>query len=869
MLDFLLYILKISLIADGAVIIVYFISFVISGRLGYRWRKMLWLFLALLLIIPIPYDTAKSGNAVNQIIISVPDIESIAAWENIQTPRNLPMIESDNSVFQEAAPIRNEPDFTGNVNNVNDKNTGQDQAVKQAAAGFSFEMTLILIWLIGALLLLNIRKAQYKHMKKQLLDNAELVDVESNDMESIISNVCRKYRINRTFTVMKTHTMNSPVMMGYFNPMIFIPDISYESEELYGVISHELTHYKQGDLWYKLLMIIVCDVYWFNPVLRLMKKMAFCDVEYVCDDIATRGMNLEEKKRYGNTIVKTIISKNKKSTAYSTQFSGSKKNIKERFVNLFAQKGKKKGYVILAVLLAGILSASLLLRFTGQDSEDNPVQNETEIINQSENNNTGEELPEENTNIESVGTFRVDSVASLHLGEPFMLENCYITNRMTGGSHFYIDENHVLWGYGSNDYGQLGIGTTNRLDVKNEEAMQLAENVVSVDASTNSYFMIYLTEDGKLYGTGSNLLGVLRQPVEEEIVHLEYGYSQITEPILLMEDVIYARAGRFSIVALKEDGSVWWWGEYKAFSRTYTGDSFLLYWTNQELSDNPVKMMSLEPIRLLDNCIYATTGDYTGAAITENGELYTWGFNIWGQCGIPVTEDDYVRAPVKVLEDVKMVWPEQMAFSDKATEIEWVYRYNTTYWDNLFVERKDGTLLACGRNIGEKERTIAVSGDTLQATSSRYSDEFLPIAIVQYSVENIHSLLSQCKFGMTKEEIMDFLTENQIEFFEFYDENGVKYLDIEDSRFFFYFNEDIFVSTLMQEIGSLYGSFKLGMSESAVEELYGACSDQGIDDAFPEVIWKVYQLNEITYTLYFNRGELNRVREELTGKARE
>ena len=39
----------------------------------------------------------------------------------------------------------------------------------------------------------------------------------------------------------------------------------------------------------------------------------------------------------------------------------------------------------------------------------------------------------------------------------FNISKCYITNKLTGLNRFYIDENHVLWGCGRNEYGQLGL----------------------------------------------------------------------------------------------------------------------------------------------------------------------------------------------------------------------------------------------------------------------------------------------------------------------------------------------------------------------------------------------------------------------------
>lgn len=63
-------------------------------------------------------------------------------------------------------------------------------------------------------------------------------------------------------------------------------------------------------------------------------------------------------------------------------------------------------------------------------------------------------------------------------------------------------------------------------------------------------------------------------------------------------------------------------------------------------------MMYLEPHKVLENCVYVDISAWNGAAITENGDLYMWGLNIFGQCGVAKSENvhDFVWAPEKVLE---------------------------------------------------------------------------------------------------------------------------------------------------------------------------------------------------------------------------
>lgn len=314
------------------------------------------------------------------------------------------------------------------------------------------------------------------------------------------------------------------------------------------------------------------------------------------------------------------------------------------------------------------------------------------------------------------------------------IEDYYITNRVTAGNHYYIDENAVLWGEGQNAYGQLGNGEVTEQNpfAMTIEPYRIAENVVSMDCSINSYFAIYLTANGELYGMGSNIAGLLGENTFIQATSIDE-YDKVPVPSLLMENVVYARAGRESIVALKEDGSVWWWGQYQSTFLTEPG-SLEEYWSSVEDETNKSKMLYNSPKKILDDCIYVTTGNWTGAAIGRNGELYTWGLNIFGECGVPVTDDDYVRTPQKVLENVRMVWIDEIKFNSIEKEIPERMDFSTDYVMNVFVELENGEIMAAGQNIGTQTKTIGLTGDLSEVTTHTYSDTFIPVEIHDYNL---------------------------------------------------------------------------------------------------------------------------------------
>lgn len=321
---------------------------------------------------------------------------------------------------------------------------------------------------------------------------------------------------------------------------------------------------------------------------------------------------------------------------------------------------------------------------------------------------------------------------------PLSLPDHYITNKVTGLNRYYIDGQSCLWGYGANEYGQLGNGVILDPGERTRTPVKIASDVISVDCSVNGYFCIYLTADGGLYGMGSNMLGLLSQDYDQANYYCMHD-TTVTRPVLLMDQVAYARAGRESITALKKDGSVWWWGQYMS---TY------------------------------------------GTTVSGSGDFEK------------TTEDE--SNPCKVLEDVAMVWPEQIEVNSPLEEIPEQMNYETAYRFNTFVQLKDGTLLAAGHRLGDKEKAISLTGDLKFETSHTYSDTFVPAEIRKYSAEEIKNLIRRLEIGTDREEVEQYLTANGIQYFYTHDFNGgsmghtvnPQEMYSEDQNYFFYFDSE-------------------------------------------------------------------------------
>ena len=135
--------------------------------------------------------------------------------------------------------------------------------------------------------------------------------------------------------------------------MVILPDIKYSDSELKVILKHEFMHYKRRDLWYKLLLIIANGMHWFNPIVYFMVRKANRDLEYSCDDDVVKNENMEYRKDYSMTILKSM--ENSRATALSTYLSKSGENEKKRFKNILESKSKKRGLITLIISLIGII----------------------------------------------------------------------------------------------------------------------------------------------------------------------------------------------------------------------------------------------------------------------------------------------------------------------------------------------------------------------------------------------------------------------------------------------------------------------------------------------------------------------------------
>ncbi len=326
--------------------------------------------------------------------------------------------------------------------------------------------------------------------------------------------------------------------------------------------------------------------------------------------------------------------------------------------------------------------------------EENETQNNSiETVSQTESDTQTEEATGYSFNAGDLYDMRLDAQT---------IEDYYMKSCGDQFNLYTIDEDGVLWGSGHNEYAQIGLGYAD--EEFHEEKSKIAEHVVHVDYSQKD-FVVYLTEEGKLYGLGNDSTYMLLQHTEMPVEDLAYPTKRyVTSPALLLEDVSYARCGRDDVVALKKDGTVWTWG----MIWNYQSTGYCITMPQQILTD--VKMI--------------TGGWFNHAALKEDGTLWTWGYNFSGNCG--TDKATMIETPVQVAEDVQRVWTGLLNYSAKEDDITDMEEFGNDYVDNTIIEKTDGTFYACGMGVGDKSVVLPQYYEVSELDTV-CSSEFLPL----------------------------------------------------------------------------------------------------------------------------------------------
>lgn len=230
--------------------------------------------------------------------------------------------------------------------------------------GVSVISVLLAIWVFVSAVLLAKLLVAYFRATGHIIKYAK----PSGDRERrILSSISAKLKRPMEISVLVSADTDVPFGLGLWNKTILLPDHAYTDDELYYILLHETMHFANRDILVKSMTSIFCIIFWWNPLVYLLKKDLEQTLEIKCDLSVIGNLKVEERICYLEAMVSMLKKLQKKkripyvSTAFLQDSSGT--YLKERFDAVIHYKGDqttKRRSSMIVVFFLGILILSYL-----------------------------------------------------------------------------------------------------------------------------------------------------------------------------------------------------------------------------------------------------------------------------------------------------------------------------------------------------------------------------------------------------------------------------------------------------------------------------------------------------------------------------
>ena len=328
-----------SLSVSGALLLLFILGLkpLYKNRFSKRWQYYVWIIVALRFLLPFTPDTTIVGSLFEKF-------DTATVMNEILTSPNVPVFVNPGN--SESEPIQ----------------TNREMTTAAMREPLNIYVCLFFIWSALAMVLFVRKITVYQGFIQYIkAGNKEVSDIK---ILNLLSDCEEKLNIKTRVELSRNSLIASPMLIGFFRPRIILPVGELEDKELSYIFVHELTHYKQRDMFYKWLIQIVVCVHWFNPFVYLLEREVNKSCELSCDEKVLSVLDEKAKREYGDTLISFLKSNNlyKNSLASVTLTEGAEQ-LKERLGAIM--KFRKKSKVVIAITSIFTIAVCVCFFVTG------------------------------------------------------------------------------------------------------------------------------------------------------------------------------------------------------------------------------------------------------------------------------------------------------------------------------------------------------------------------------------------------------------------------------------------------------------------------------------------------------------------------
>lgn len=222
--------------------------------------------------------------------------------------------------------------------------------------GITAEQTLVSAWIAAALLKLAVLVLK-QYRTEQAVNRFPV----SRKMPLLAELLCAE-NISDNIQLIEIPQLSTPALVGLVNPKIIIP-CDVPDQDLHYILLHELEHHKHRDLYFIVMLHLLCIVYWWNPFMYLLRYSARKVLEYRADAAVVRHLKAEEKTAYLKSIIDILSLKNQKNVKASLGISLYEKesDLYQRFYLVLENRPQKSGRHLFDLILAAALLSTVFI----------------------------------------------------------------------------------------------------------------------------------------------------------------------------------------------------------------------------------------------------------------------------------------------------------------------------------------------------------------------------------------------------------------------------------------------------------------------------------------------------------------------------
>lgn len=215
--------------------------------------------------------------------------------------------------------------------------------------------------------------------------------------------------------------IREPFVIGFREPILLLPKQEYDQQVLPFIFLHECNHIRHKDTLYKLFMLFMQSLMWFQPLMYLLKVVSFMDIEMACDEAVVEGRDMEARKAYGMALLDSLQKGRSAGQMYSAYFYHGTYLMRARIKAVMNEK-KRWDYFAIAgilILLTELLYSGYRIGHRWYDAYQVQMEKQTAIIYD------GYEIPESFTQTAADNMLAINPVAEDAYYDVFWAEDEY------------------------------------------------------------------------------------------------------------------------------------------------------------------------------------------------------------------------------------------------------------------------------------------------------------------------------------------------------------------------------------------------------------------------------------------------------------